>query len=635
MPARSFPLIINLCRLVVLVVLFFSFQQVKHEKPPWKSSWARHVADGKEPSFKEHLQAGFWIGAMARVGACGALLLVSLGWGWQRKPGTEPPTFDLGRAGTNGLSPGFFKAVLAVIFVTALAMRLPRMNQCMWGDEASAIETYVQGFHKPAENGNFTGLLVYEKPSWGETFWSARQGPNNHPLFSFTSRLCLEGWRKITGRPESDFAEWVARIPVLLSGMGSLVALALLLKKWGAPDIGLLSAAVLALHPWHIRYSTEARGYGPMLLLFPLLLLSLTYAMESSRWRHWLLFALTEFLIMYAWSGIGYGVAGVNVAAAILMLVRTDRWPMLVRWATANLISAAVFLSLYGPQIPQIMRAHVRLGWMKGLPMDAAWFHNILASPFTGIPFHGDDIQNSVEMSWQGLISRSPVITGVGFAIIIGTTILGLVGLWRRSRSVAALITGIFAATIVCIIHFYFGIKDELRTWYLIFDIPWLSVCVAMGMVMVAESLPKRFQLASGALLFVLAAASLWPMNFSLVTRPEEDFQGAVAVSRGVHEEFSADKPSKVLTCWLWRYSAHYDPRGDTHTRDEKALSERMNQAKAMQGELYVVVGFPRLAETLSATAMKVLDNPTLFEKRATFWARESLHTLTVYRMKQ
>ena len=632
---RYFSPILNLCRLAVLVVFLVSVNHVRHEKPPWKSSWAKHVAEGREPTFREHLAAGFWYGAAARVGACGALLLVSLGWGWQRKEGDLPPRFDLSRTDDAVISAKAFTGLLAVIFVGALAMRLPRMNHCMWGDESSAMETYTLGCYKPVEPGKLNGLMRFDPPTWVDTFWSARQGPNNHPLFSTTSRLSLEIWRKITGLPADAFSEWVARIPVFICGMASLVVFALLLRKWGAPRIGLLATAILALHPWHIRYSTEARGYGPMLLLFPLTFLVLTYALESNRWRHWLLFGLVEFLTMYAWSGIGYGMAGINVAAAILMLARSDRWSMLVRWATANLLAAAVFLSLYGPQIPQIMRAHVRLGWMKGLPMDATWFHNILATPLTGIPFHGDDLANRFEMSWQGLLQHSPLITGVGFAILIIASVVGLVSLWRRSRPLAALITGVFVSTVVCVLHFYFGIQDELRTWYLIFNIPWLSVCVAVGIYAIANTLPERFRSATVAGLFLLAMASLWPMNASLVSRPEEDFRSAAAVSRDKHEVFSPDKPSKVVTCWLWRYSVHYDPRGDSHTRTALTLQAKMEEAKAIKdGELYVVVGYSSLARTLNADMMALLENPALFEKHPPFYGRESIHTLTVYRMK-
>ena len=624
-----------LCRLMVLAVFVVSLQHVRHTKSPSKSIWAKHVAQGKEPSFKEHLQAGFWYGAAGRVGACGALLLVSVGWGLQRKQGTVPPSFNLGRGDDAVISPRAFKIVLGVIFFATLIMRLPRMSHCFWGDETAAIETYVHGRYNPLVEGELNGPLVFDRPTWTDTFWRARQGPNNHQLFSSTSRLCLEVWRKLTGRPDTDYAEWVARIPVLVSGMGSLIALALLMKKWGAPRIGLLATAVLALHPWHIRYSTEARGYGLMLLLFPLLLLALTYAMESNRWKHWAVFGLLEFLIMFAWSGIAYGVAGVNVAAALLMLWRSDRWPMLVRWATANLVAAALFISVYAPQIPQIMRAHDRLNTMKGFPMDEVWFHNLLSSPFTGIPFHGEDPENSEEMSWEHLLLISPVITTLGFAILVLTSAVGLVSLWRRNRPVAALITGVFAATVVCAFHFYFGIKDELRPWYLVFNIPWLSICVAMGMVTVSERLPQRFQAVSGAALFAMAVISLWPMNFSLMTRPEEDFRGAVEVSRGKHETFSPDIPSKVITCWLWRFSDLYDPRGYTYTRDAKALRSKIELANSTQSELYVIVGYPSLSRKLNVDMLVMLENPALFEKYPPFWAREAWRSLIVYRMKR
>ena len=57
-------------------------------------------------------------------------------------------------------------------------------------------------------------------------------------------------------------------------------------------------------------------------------------ALERNRWRDWLAVALLEFLIMYSWAGIMYALAMVNVATAILILMRKDRLPLLIRRAS-------------------------------------------------------------------------------------------------------------------------------------------------------------------------------------------------------------------------------------------------------------------------------------------------------------
>jgi hypothetical protein len=611
-------------------------------RPPWKSAWARHRAEGKEPTFQEHLGVGLWYGAAARVGLCGALLVVSLGWGLKREP-DKATSFMLGTQHDPKVSPRAFGVALGVIVLGALAMRLPRIDHSFWGDEAHAVGAYIHGNFRPADKTQLDGPLFFEQPTWEQTFFSARHGANNHVVFSATSRLCLNLWQKITGQPHTAFTEWIIRLPVLLAGLGALVTMALLLKRWGAPLTGLVTAAFLAIHPWHVRYAVEARGYAFMLLFVPLLLICLTNALEKNRWRDWLTVALLEFLIMYSWAGVMYALTMVNVAVAILILMRKDRLPLLIRLATANLLAATVFVSLYLPHVPQIESARRRLLWLKGLPMDKVWFHNLLTQPFTGISYHEQYATNPHELSWERLLSQSPVITSAGFVILFAAFALGFFVMWRRSKPVALVVSSVFCAAIICTLHFKYILKDELRPWYLIFTLPFLVMCVALGCLQAACFCARRVPLRSApaistsvmAVMALLIGAALWPANASLVSLPEENYKEAVAATIARHETFSPDATSSVLTVWLWRFSALYDPRGESRARDLATVKPYIDKAQQTGKELYVIVGFRDLARLKSADILSVLEDPTRFERTATFHSRESLHSLEVYRMKR
>ena len=72
-------------------------------------------------------------------------------------------------------------------------------------------------------------------------------------------------------------AEVPLRLPALLAGLGSLVVIALLARRWGGAWAGMIAATVAAVHPWHVRYSTEARSHSLVLLLA----LALFYAVAS------------------------------------------------------------------------------------------------------------------------------------------------------------------------------------------------------------------------------------------------------------------------------------------------------------------------------------------------------------------
>ncbi|MEI6537386.1 MAG: glycosyltransferase family 39 protein, partial [Verrucomicrobiaceae bacterium] len=575
-----------------------------------------------------------WIGAAVRASVSAILLGLSIFWN-KGKAGAIRLGIDRdGALAAAGPSRGFVIA-LSIILVAALVMRFPRMTHSLWGDEADAVSIYVQGTYKSVDKNNSQGALEFSPPDWNETFFGAVHGPNNHVLFSVLSRLSLDAWRVVTRQSGDAFTEWVARIPSLAGGLLSIVALALLMRRWGAGWPGLLAVAFMALHPWHVRYSTEARGYGLMLGLFPLWLLALTNALESNRWRHWAAFGALEFLLMYSWAGIFYAVAAVNITALVLMLCHEGRVAFVVRWLTVNLAAAGVFASLYAPLLPQIARARERLLWIKGKPMDEQWLHDILIMPFTGAPFHQIMADNPAEASLQASFASMPLLTVAGCALMALLLIGGIVFFWWSNRRATALLLSVCAAAVACTLHFKFGIKDEMRGWYLIFLLPASSIFLAFGALAITDRLrPAMLRRAAPLLCLGVIGASWWPLDRSLMQLPEEDYLNAVKVTRGRHEVFSPKGTSRVFTCWLWRYSAFYDPRGDHHVRDATALRQRMDETKKAHGELYVIVGYRQWAEVSNADMLRLLEDPTLFEKRETFPARESLHSLDVYRMK-
>ena len=624
----------NLARLALLLILAVTLGQLSGMKPPAKTAWARHMAEGKDPTVAEHVEVGLWYGAVGRAGVTGLLLAVSLAWPLRA---SAPQGWKLHLQGSQ-LSPKLFWAGVALIILVAAGMRLPRLSQSFWGDEADAVATYIHGQYRPFKKKDPQGPLYFEQPSWGETFFSARHGPNNHVLFSVTSRACLATWQKLNGLKESEFAEWPIRLPSLFAGLGSLAALACLLRRWGAPAIGLLAAAFMAVHPWHIRYSTEARGYAFALCLLPLSVIALTCALEKRNWWSWMAFALCQFLLMYSWAGAAYPLAFINLAAFGLMMGRSDRWMLFIRWLTANLLAAAAFVSLYAPQLPQIKQYNATHLWMKGLPMDEIWLHNLLASPFTGMHFHGPVNAGAATINWNHLLHTAPVLTTAGFSLIFIAFLTGLICLWRRP-AVAALVSAAFVAAVVSALHFKFVIGDELRVWYLIFTLPFLAICVATGLAWLTRVIPPlrssfigRSALCGASL--VLMTLALWPMNNALMAHPAEDFKGVLAATRAKHEIFYPKGRAEVFTCWLWRFSALYDPRGEIHVRDENSLRQRMAEARASEGGLFIILGYRSLAQIQTPGLIKMLEDPDQFEKVATFPAYDPIQTLEVFHMK-
>jgi hypothetical protein len=146
----------------------------------------------------------------------------------------------------------------------------------------------------------------------------------------------------------------------------------------------------------------------------------------------------------------------------------------------------------------------------------------------------------------------------------------------------------------------------------------------------------SSLRLRAGVAMMLLAvmAAALWPMNRVLMAHTPEDFKGVMAATRSKHETFEPKGHAQVFTCWLWRYAALYDPRGEIHVRDAASLRQRMTEVRAANSHLFVIVGYRELAELQDADMLRVLDDPAVFEKTVTFPGYEPLHTLEVYQMK-
>jgi hypothetical protein len=62
------------------------------------------------------------------------------------------------------------------------------MTQSFWGDEADAVASYIHGQYRPLKKKDPQGALYFEQPTWDQTFFSAKHGPNNHVFMSLLSR---------------------------------------------------------------------------------------------------------------------------------------------------------------------------------------------------------------------------------------------------------------------------------------------------------------------------------------------------------------------------------------------------------------------------------------------------------------
>ena len=96
-------------------------------------------------------------------------------------------------------------------------------------------------------------------------------------------------------------SEWVIRGLSVISGVAAIPAIYILGKKLLGKNTGRISAALLSIHAFHIRYSQESRSYSLLVLLLILSTYFLIRAVESPHERKfWILYVVSSSLAVYS-----------------------------------------------------------------------------------------------------------------------------------------------------------------------------------------------------------------------------------------------------------------------------------------------------------------------------------------------
>jgi hypothetical protein len=639
----------------LIFLLAFLLEYATDLKSPSETSWFKSIASGERPTFKTYLAVGLWYGTWIHVVLVAALVLTVRWWGT-----SKPARHDVGLGTHQNMNPRWFWILLAVICVASGVVRWPKMSLSYWGDEGWAVAPYVYGKQVPVDPGQPQGEMVLKPVSWLNTAFDDRTC-GNHYLFSLSQRATLEMWRTLSGPPPDAFDETISRLPPFAAGIASLAALALMLRWLGRPGAGLASALMLSLHPWHFRYSTEARGYTMMLFFLIAACWFAFIALKHGRWRWWLLFGLAEFLCMYSWKGVMYPLAAANI---ILMLwiwlgkrlpsdnADGNRSATFARFLVANILAAGLFINLVYPCLLQVKDAKAHLVQLSGRPMDRVWMDNAIYGVFTGMFWHVEDKENPTEVVGAHQMRLHPVRTRVNFIAYAALLGIGLVSLARRNAWHTAIQLAMLAAGVVGAVCFRLLIGAEWLYWYFFFVTLPLAMLGGFGIDALTTRLRAAWlacrQPSSQAHVFasvpVLGALCLGlpgayadlglPAVRLMSTQPYENHRGAFQATRGRHEPLHFTGPSNVHTLYLWRYISLYDPRGDTHVRKMDAMRERIAQVEKDKGELYVVIGHRRMARGLNPALMDFITKSGAFEHLTTFWAPEELHSLHCYRYR-
>lgn len=130
-----------------------------------------------------------------------------------------------------------YKEIIVVtsILVVAFFLRIRNINLNFWQDEVYMVDA-------------IKGILEYGFPMLPSGVIYDRGFPGNY--ISASSSLLL-----------GSVSEFSLRLPIVIFGIGSILAVYLLLKKYTNKPVALLVALIIAISPWHIMYSFFLREY--------------------------------------------------------------------------------------------------------------------------------------------------------------------------------------------------------------------------------------------------------------------------------------------------------------------------------------------------------------------------------------
>lgn len=566
------------------------------------------LAAPKPWAIEDEIKVWAWGGgAVALAGVL--VLLATAGW-W----GATAPA---GAAGHRAPAPRWFWPLVGAAMIVTALMGALRLNHDFWADEEMTLRLFVQGGYKPDPKSP-DGGVIFKEFGAGRAFHHYNI-PNNHVLHSILARISVSVWKLFRSPGGPPFSEAALRIPAYLFGILSISALALLLKEIGLPRAGVIAAFLLALHPWHIRYASEARGYSMLLTFLPLMIFFWLRAMRSNRWPDWAGFGAMQFCLIYTFPAAIYPVATLSALTVVLFAVRAwrgnqDALPAM-RWAASCLSGALLFVLLFAPCIPQFLE-YLESGSTSRGVMTASWFAQFASHLFAGLSWSrsGDLLAPHPEL--RQFAVASPAL----FAVMVGATCLFvLLGAVRiASRGVLASI-GLLALVIPGVFSYAVAASGGvyLFEWYLIYTLCGAVMLAAAGI----DAIGTPWRNAAASWIVPAAVTAIYLVGYLdmtrsirhwLLTTPLEQVEKSVLLTRPTTLP-NYPGHNEVITACFSQHPYLYDPHiVRLKTMDE--LVALMRKSDAESKPLYLNVGGIPAAQGLQPEMTRLLLDSPQFE---------------------
>ena len=386
---------------------------------------------------------------------------------------------------------------LAGVLLLAAAARFYRLDTSLWYDE---IDTLLNFVRLP------TGELIQSLKS------------NNHMFYSLQAQAAIALFSE---------SAWSLRLPAVLFGLASLVAVWALARHAVGHVEALVVAFLLAISYHHVWFSQDARGYTGLLFWTTWATLLFARGLAGSGWRTWTLYAIAMAAASYTHLSalfffLGHGI--VYLAAVALLRLRPEyvqRYPALlgmVGWKPIYgfALGAALTFALYGPllyQVPNLV-------------------HSMTIDPANG-PGEWRHPWRTLQEVAVSLSSAGPLVP-----FILGATVIalgtGAISLARRQPA----ITAAYLLHVPLVMLILAALHSRIWPRFFLMDIGFIYLAVVHGTFVLCRYVARSLGSDTGSVLrtrvfaatavVVMTVGSLWLLARDYAY-PKQDFAGAAA----------------------------------------------------------------------------------------------------------
>lgn len=372
-------------------------------------------------------------------------------------------------------------ASLAVMMAAGLALRLWRLDSCLWLDE---VLTMVEFARRPVVE------IVTSFPN-----------QNQHMLYS----VLAHGAMAVFGE-----SAWALRLPAVFFSVGSIWALFLLGRRVSGEAAALLACGLMTFSYHHIWFAQNARGYSALLFFATLATWLWLEALERNAWRWWIGYAVACALGIWAHLTMVFVIAGQGLVWAAFLagggrLERLNRWKPVGAWV----LGATLTLQLLALSLPQFLREALHES-----SMNSEWTNPLWA------------LREALRSFETGFFSLAAVAGAVAFVL------LGWASMLRRNPRAALLIVlpGLLGGAVML------ALGHNLWPRFFFFSAGSVLLIVVEGAMATARLLasagkplgmPRQTAPVLGmvlAVLMILASAITVPRCYAL---PKQDYTGA------------------------------------------------------------------------------------------------------------